>query len=304
MSTIASPRDRRPPSNLPSPSPSARPSTDSLQPPVLSPQPPQTPPPPKRNNRAALREYYNIRRPAPQDAHEDLRSEVATTEIDAEGFDADAWVERKLDESGLEDLLKLYTTVLGEIRALDAEKKALVYDNYSKLITATDTIKKVRAPVAPLAPLHAPGAPWEERTLTEQMRANMDPLDPITTDLDPKIAQIYAQASQVRDALRERVPKPEETPEQWRTRELAREVLAMPDKLRALVEEGRHEEAQRAWEMPRRLLVVWQERGLGGEDVARILEDGDGILDSGSGSGGGGESGGESGSGSGRTSES
>lgn len=31
-----------------------------------------------------------------------------------------------------------------EIRGLDGERKALVYDNYSKLITATDTIRKVR----------------------------------------------------------------------------------------------------------------------------------------------------------------
>ncbi|KAL2104432.1 hypothetical protein VUR80DRAFT_941 [Thermomyces stellatus] len=113
------------------------------------------------------------------------------------------------------------------------------------------------------------------------MRANMDPLDPVITDLDPKIAQIYAQASQIRDALRERVPRPEETetPQRRRTRELAREVLSMPDKLRALVEEGRHEEARRAWEMPRRLLLVWRERGLGGEDVARLLEEGDGIVE-------------------------
>ncbi len=30
-----------------------------------------------------------------------------------------------------------------EIRSLDGERKALVYDNYSKLIAATDTIKRV-----------------------------------------------------------------------------------------------------------------------------------------------------------------
>ena len=77
---------------------------------------------------------------------------MPTSELDAEGFDAAAWVERKLEESGLEELLRLYTSVLGEIRALDAEKKALVYDNYSKLITATDTIKKVRIPLASEAP--------------------------------------------------------------------------------------------------------------------------------------------------------
>lgn len=31
-----------------------------------------------------------------------------------------------------------------EIKGLDGERKALVYDNYSKLISATDTIRKVR----------------------------------------------------------------------------------------------------------------------------------------------------------------
>lgn len=33
-------------------------------------------------------------------------------------------------------------TVLLDIRGLDGERKALVYDNYSKLIAATDTIRK------------------------------------------------------------------------------------------------------------------------------------------------------------------
>lgn len=55
-----------------------------------------------------------------------------------------------MSNSGLEDLLRLYTQVVGEVRALDAEKKALVYDNYSKLITATETIRKVFISFLPL----------------------------------------------------------------------------------------------------------------------------------------------------------
>lgn len=39
-----------------------------------------------------------------------------------------------------------------EIRALDGERKALVYDNYSKLIAATETIRKVRPPDRVSAP--------------------------------------------------------------------------------------------------------------------------------------------------------
>lgn len=49
--------------------------------------------------------------------------------------------------SSLEQLLRLYTRVVGEVRALDAEKKALVYDNYSKLIAATETIRKVSSEI-------------------------------------------------------------------------------------------------------------------------------------------------------------
>lgn len=70
-------------------------------------------------------------------------SEVAASEIDEPGFDVDTYVAKVVAESSLEELLTLYTKVLGEVRALDAEKKALVYDNYSKLITATETISKV-----------------------------------------------------------------------------------------------------------------------------------------------------------------
>lgn len=63
--------------------------------------------------------------------------------MDVPGFDADEFIARVAARSSLEQLLRLYTRVVGEVRALDAEKKALVYDNYSKLITATETIRKV-----------------------------------------------------------------------------------------------------------------------------------------------------------------
>lgn len=177
MSTIASPRDphsafRRTPSSqaIVTPTSSTRPSLDIPRSATSSPNPSASTSasasasaPNKRNNRAALREYYNLKKtPAAAtppllevtdtdsaslaDAADFPHSDVPTSEIDADGFDADAYVKSKLKDSSLEELLRTYTRVLGEIRALDAEKKALVYDNYSKLITATETIRKVRQP--------------------------------------------------------------------------------------------------------------------------------------------------------------
>ena len=38
---------------------------------------------------------------------------------------------------------RMTASICVDIRSLDGERKALVYDNYSKLIVATETIKKV-----------------------------------------------------------------------------------------------------------------------------------------------------------------
>ncbi|CAG7556616.1 unnamed protein product [Fusarium equiseti] len=263
MSTIASPREppRRTPTN--SNRPSFETSRSALASPVLT-QGPTNPPPPQQqqrktsSNRAALREYYNLRAAAPRIEIPD--SEVPATEIDAPDFNAEEYVAKVINKSSLEELMKLYTSVVGEVRALDAEKKALVYDNYSKLITATETIRK--------------------------MRANMDPLNPMASTLDPAIAQIYSQASSIRDALRETVPAPdseegmkrEATARQQRTRELAAQVLAVPGRLRALVGEGKIAQARKEWVMPRKLLESWKEKGIGGSDVEECIKEGDEAL--------------------------
>ncbi|KAI1087957.1 Vps51/Vps67-domain-containing protein [Rostrohypoxylon terebratum] len=293
MSTIASPRDplRRMPSYQgTTPTSSTRPSLDASRSPigspkigspnltatVPSPSPSGRAPGVIKSNRAALRAYYNLKKQAaaatpvvevtdpfgetsggPQ--HEQY-SEVAPSEMDRPDFDAEAFVKKALAENGMEELLRLYTKILGETRALDAEKKALVYDNYSKLITATETIRK--------------------------MRTNMDPLNPMASTLDPAIAQIYSQASAIRDSLRKSVPPPDATSTEAeearkrraRTKQLATEVLDAPDKVRALVAEGRLEDARQAWKMPRELLLVWKEQGVGGIDVDACIEDGDAAL--------------------------
>ncbi|KAI1353767.1 Vps51/Vps67-domain-containing protein [Xylaria sp. FL0043] len=276
MSTIASPREPRRINSLTTPTSSTRPSLDSARSPVSSPNPNGSLSAPNANprrNRAALREYYNIKKGAgtatpPQvevtDAaggtghHE--HSEVPPSEMDKEGFNADAFVKKALAENGMQDLLRLYTRVLGETRALDAEKKALVYDNYSKLIAATETIRK--------------------------MRTNMDPLNPMASTLDPAIGKIYNQASEIRDSLRKSVPEPTEASKaedearqrRLRTRQLAIEVLDTPDKLRGLVAEGRLEDAREAWKKPRKLLLVWKEQGIGGSDVDECIADGDAAI--------------------------
>lgn len=275
MSTIASPRDpsappftRRLTTQPATPTSSSRPSLDSTS---SSPQPAPAIPVTKRANRAALRSYYNLpptTTSTPGTPTVEISSPssptTSTSELDSPSFDPAAFISTTLATSSLADLLRVYARVLGEIRALDAEKKALVYDNYSKLISATETIRR--------------------------MRTTMDPLSPMAGALDVVVGRIYEEAVGVREGLRAELGGEEENEGRRRTRELAREVVGVVGRLRGLVEEGRGEEAAREWEVPRQLLVRWRERGVGGEEVGALIEEGDGIVGSESGSGSGTES--------------
>ena len=163
MSTITSPRLSLS-INSPTATSSSRPSLETSR--TASPARP-----PQRRNRAALREYYNLKAPltpadnnadsdnnnnnnntisfaqATADSHQSSdqnpESTSGNSELDAPDFDAEKWVQNKFETEGLEGLLKCEASLIGEIRGLDGERKALVYDNYSKLIRATETIKRV-----------------------------------------------------------------------------------------------------------------------------------------------------------------
>ncbi|KAL2135148.1 hypothetical protein VTI74DRAFT_9579 [Chaetomium olivicolor] len=308
MSTIASPRDpsgpfpRRTNSSIITPTSSSRPSLDVPASASGSPNPStSTASQSKRATRAALREYYNLRtnKPLPStpivevtdhfsstattnnnnnNNNESLLS-AAPSELDTPSFDAPAYVSHLLATGSLADLLRTYARVLGEMRALDAEKKALVYDNYSKLIAATETIRRMRATQRPEVLVVGGGSSGGAV---------------VTGDgggLKSMVEGIYKQAVGLREELRRSIAQGqaegedrdkrdggEEEKRRERTRELAREVVKVPGRLRRLMEEGREEEARREWEVPRRLLERWRELGVGGEDVGMLIEKGDAAL--------------------------
>ena len=201
-----------------------------------------------RANKAALRDYYGLKAstsgetasPKPSQVPEEP-SDVKHSELDDPDFDAEAYVRSVLAGNGLEGVLKIESGLIGEIKSLDGEKKALVYDNYSKLITATDTIRS--------------------------MRDNMGPLTPATSTLSPAIAHIAETAKKL-------AMKPPERPEQdsqveggeeeaerekkRRQRETVRWVVGAPKRLGTLIEGGKKDEAENDWREIKELLRKWQ----------------------------------------------
>ncbi|POS84665.1 hypothetical protein EPUL_002767 [Erysiphe pulchra] len=182
------------------------------------------------------------------------------SELDQPNFDVQAFVKRVLEGQTLVELLATYNSLLGEIRALDSEQKALVYDNYSKLITATETIARMRGCVES----------GEEPTITRTLSVVID-------DIFSKAEVLKKNIDKVSGSLVEK-QKAEAKMKKIKARNVARRVLDTPEKVRRLVREGNHDEAQKVWEEVKVILLKWKDREVGGPDVIDCLEDGERAL--------------------------
>ncbi|KAG0647111.1 Vacuolar sorting-associated 51 [Hyphodiscus hymeniophilus] len=279
MSTITSPRDssvngRRIP-QISTPTSSSRPSLEVTRSSDPSPsRSTSTTAPPQRRNRAALREYYNLKKqeaPSIDDNASEVSSlndydtsSTALSELDDPSFNAQSYISRVLETQSLGELLKTYNAVLTDIRALDAEKKALVYDNYSKLIAATETIGR--------------------------MRGSMESGNPMAKTLDLAIVGIYERAEGIKGELRRGMPESqrrelemgkderEAAERKRRIRKVIQGVLDAPAKVRELVADGKMEDARWLWKDKLRLLERWRERGVGGDDVEKCIDEGEAAL--------------------------
>ncbi|KAL7593932.1 hypothetical protein Lser_V15G35006 [Lactuca serriola] len=62
--------------------------------------------------------------------------------INTTSFDADQYMNLLVQKSNLEGLLQRHVEMAAEIKNLDTDLQMLVYENYNKFISATDTIKR------------------------------------------------------------------------------------------------------------------------------------------------------------------
>ncbi|KAI9266482.1 exocyst complex component Sec5-domain-containing protein [Phascolomyces articulosus] len=68
-------------------------------------------------------------------------------DIDGDTFEPNKYFARLLKEKSLNGLVKRDNELVTEIREIDGDMKTLVYENYSKFISATDTIRKMKSNV-------------------------------------------------------------------------------------------------------------------------------------------------------------
>ncbi|EXJ94676.1 hypothetical protein A1O1_03073 [Capronia coronata CBS 617.96] len=316
MATITSPRSESPAvglsritsPTLPSasasdtPTSSVRPSFEIPRSSTSSPAPQQNAnagPTAHRRNRAALRDYYNLKGRVPSAAgshtqgqdHNNISrtvsiasnasdSTVTTTDpsssyssltarLDDPDFDAEAYVSELLKTAGLRDILKTEGTLVSEIRNLDGERKALVYDNYSKLIKAVGTIAemqkgmhkreqgdkdKLSALGVGLA-IQTGQAPTPGLDGVEKLAAKLDGLLEMVKELAP--ATDVDRTKQVMQARRT-----------IKQRQTVKWALDAPLRLQTMLDHGRKDEAVNEYKSVVELLDQW--KGVGGVDDLRV----------------------------------
>jgi vacuolar protein sorting-associated protein 51 len=235
--------------------------------------------PSHRRNRAALRDYYNLKAgrsaalpspsgtgarsptsapatatstefpisPSPESGFGvgSINDLLATESgpipagLDSSDFDAQRYIDELLATSSLATVLKAENTLVGDIRTLDGERKALVYDNYAKLIRAVDTIGTMRTS------MEERGAPL---TMTKT-------LGPAVSFVAETAAGLIHEGEEQKRKVQE--AKSATIDDKTAERETVTWALGTPARLRGLLKEQKRSEAEQDWAEINGLLDNW-----------------------------------------------
>ncbi|KAL3531532.1 hypothetical protein ACH5RR_010854 [Cinchona calisaya] len=92
--------------------------------------------------RDLLSSFYSPDPTAPNNNTTSSRFATLDT-INTHSFDADQYMNLLIQKSNLEELLHKHVEMAAQIKNLDTDLQMLVYENYNKFISATDTIKRM-----------------------------------------------------------------------------------------------------------------------------------------------------------------
>ncbi|KAF9981979.1 hypothetical protein BGZ75_006675 [Mortierella antarctica] len=110
----------------------------------------------RRRAKSFLRNYYGIQHTdsSQQDGSKEITSAQAGPvsksdpyDLDSHAFEVDKYMHKMFVEKQLPGLIQADNELVADIRQLDGDMKTLVYENYSKFLSATDTINKMKSNV-------------------------------------------------------------------------------------------------------------------------------------------------------------
>ncbi|CAO3690186.1 unnamed protein product [Rhizopus microsporus] len=98
----------------------------------------------RQERNSILKKYYGINGKV---VNNQAVVEERPFDLDADTFNSSKYFANLLKEKTLRELMEADNSLVAEIREIDGDMKTLVYENYNKFISATDTIRKMRSNV-------------------------------------------------------------------------------------------------------------------------------------------------------------
>ncbi len=115
--------------------------------------------------------------PAGAPGQQHSKAQPAVASVDSAAFDANQHIAYMLKTSSLERLMVEHRNTAREIKNLDTDMQQLVTENYSKFITATDTIRTMKTEIDQAVPelqkLNTIMSEWAEEVMTSRTRSSL-----------------------------------------------------------------------------------------------------------------------------------
>ncbi|KAJ2788094.1 hypothetical protein GGI15_000115 [Coemansia interrupta] len=157
-------------------------------------------------------------------------------DLDSSNFDSKKYLKRMLVEEGVAGLLSADNELVTSVRQIDGDMKTMVYENYSKFISATETIGKMSEDA-------------------DYMDAEMAKLSKRVTDIAERTRSVDREFAQ----RRERIQRLSSEQKTMRRLQL---LFDLPERLNQLISQGRFVEAAREWSNTKPLLEHYRQLGV------------------------------------------
>ncbi|KAJ2357027.1 hypothetical protein IWW50_001642 [Coemansia erecta] len=156
-------------------------------------------------------------------------------DLDSAGFESKRYLKKVLVEEGVGGLLRVDNELVRAVRQIDGEMKTMVYENYSKFISATETIGK--------------------------MKQDADYMDAEMAKLSQRVNRISAKTSAVNSKFAERRERIQRLSSEHRLLRNLQCLFDLPEQLGRLIGAGRFVDAARTWARTQPLLHHYRRLG-------------------------------------------
>jgi len=163
-----------------------------------------------------LSSYYGVEEDDTSETKSKPKTNV-TSDIDAVGFDHNEYVRKKFATCEVHDLMKEDTKLIHDIKTLDSDMQMLVYENYNKFISATETIKR--------------------------MKTNVEAMDEDMTAVTSKMKSIITTTTRLDSTLTDKRSKIDKLARIRRLLTRLEFLSELPERLESMIEQGMYKQA-------------------------------------------------------------